>query len=394
MEKSDSKEGILGYLNQGELEGIIRKSRSVKRAVSKGVPEEEAVKIVFDAEKKVENGEWIELYKHSTYGSNPEYPQSVSTVRYWGSPEAIIESPNHIPKTIKRINEIFRKQKKNEHIKSENCIKTNDRFVIKRTGELVTFDEIQKMLPQNRLRKSDLAYRIGHNMMEALLARGTIGITHELDSGAGTRENKYNKKSILFGAGEDTLNREKIKDIYKRYSGITLTEEEADLKVKCYDSGHFEIPMMKYSAREKIKELFQEYKKISLTDDEADKLLREYVPESQIEKIMNGISTNGQNGLRKMHAHWEIKKMYQAKADDEKEKTGKEKGIEGLICAFFVVATLYSLSTISPYSPTGFAVLGTEIPTRTAAFALLLIAGFVFFSISARVKSREKSATD
>ena len=72
-------------MNDRDLETVIKESESVREAIKRGVPREAAVRVYLDANKKVESGEWVELYREEPrHGISPFHPQSTSVLRYWG----------------------------------------------------------------------------------------------------------------------------------------------------------------------------------------------------------------------------------------------------------------------------------------------------------------------
>lgn len=83
-------------MDKVELERIIKENEGIREAIKSGIPEEEAVKIFLESNRKVESGEWVELYKvEPRYGKSEYHPQSTSIIRYWG-PKNLLEDKEQI----------------------------------------------------------------------------------------------------------------------------------------------------------------------------------------------------------------------------------------------------------------------------------------------------------
>ncbi len=78
-------------MSDEQVEKLKKESKAIREAIKEGVPAEDAVRIYLDANKKVESGEWVEIYEeHPRYATNKYLPQSTMITRYWG-PKNIIE---------------------------------------------------------------------------------------------------------------------------------------------------------------------------------------------------------------------------------------------------------------------------------------------------------------
>lgn len=72
---------LLILIGRAEKESELEES--IKEAVEQGVPEKEAKELFEEVNRKVESGEWIELYhEEPRYGR--AYPYSTSVIRYFG----------------------------------------------------------------------------------------------------------------------------------------------------------------------------------------------------------------------------------------------------------------------------------------------------------------------
>lgn len=78
-------------MNENQIEKIKKESKAVREAIKEGIPEKKAVKIYLDANNKVKDGRWIEIYKTDpSYATSDEYKHAGLVYRYWG-PQNIIE---------------------------------------------------------------------------------------------------------------------------------------------------------------------------------------------------------------------------------------------------------------------------------------------------------------
>ncbi|PIU30147.1 hypothetical protein COT07_02290 [Candidatus Woesearchaeota archaeon CG07_land_8_20_14_0_80_44_23] len=330
---------------ESSIDEILSNSKEVKKVVSQGVPKDEAVRVAKNSEKKVESGEWEELFHKVSYSHNDSYPQALSIIRYWGPKAKIIShlvsSPERKEYAAYDLIKTF--DSETGRIDSgefkNRSIYMQDQFIVRSTGEILNFDELKQMVKSGKIDPSEKLVKISSHKMSDLAKMGELGITHELSIGQEMPGENYAIKSIFFEMlPKEQQTPSNVMEIYRSF-GFRISPKEAEEKLLEYLHGNKDRIITRYCAREKVKKLFRDYERKDISDSKADQLIRKY--ESMGQKEHEGGKKYSWGSARPLHRHWEIKQMYEAQNARNNNAGNNKKKLESIVCALlFVLAAL------------------------------------------------------